>query len=487
MNLQIQNRKCVNLYLAMFSLLFVLLVAQLPSVSTEEGKRQQSSEFHHQPTHLASDCAHLKELIKEGKHPGIKDSNISGCPHFSQSLKKEIQDQNNENHSKIDHIRICPYIQELNRQKRHRLSIESNFTKTVFAFLFPGSPRVNSLLATFYISSVPNFILFFVPPDIRPSSLNSLVSFAVGGLLGDVFLHLLPQSFLGENNDDQVHFVQLEEKKNVIIGLAIFIGLTSFFVIDKFMRIASGGEESGHSHSKKFEKKDDSITTATQNREDSKSLRHRTSEKSKKGDKNSTKDHLTDDDQDQNLKKAPSTSIKLSAYLNLIADATHNFTDGLAMAASFYASPSIGATTTVAVFFHEIPHEIGDYAILIQSGFTKQYALLSQFATAIGAFLGTLAGIAIEEISRSDDMNVGSEHVTLSGAYSGILGTGVRFSDLVIPFTAGGFLYIATVGVIPELLEVTGKLSKDLKQAGIEILAMFIGVGMMAIIAWNEG
>src|SRR5205814_9183640 len=77
--------------------------------------------------------------------------------------------------------------------------------------------------------------------------------------------------------------------------------------------------------------------------------------------------------------KQPSNSIKLSAYLNLIADATHNFTDGLAMAASFYTSPSIGATTTVAVFFHEIPHEIGDYAMLIQSGFTKRRAMLSQF------------------------------------------------------------------------------------------------------------
>ncbi|CAG8800155.1 25384_t:CDS:1, partial [Gigaspora rosea] len=50
-----------------------------------------------------------------------------------------------------------------------------------------------------------------------------------------------------------------------------------------------------------------------------------------------------------------------------------------------------------------------------------------------------------------------------------------------------GFLYIATVGVIPELLEVTGNFVKDLKQSCTEFLAMFIGVGMMAIIAWNEG
>lgn len=79
------------------------------------------------------------------------------------------------------------------------------------------------------------------------------------------------------------------------------------------------------------------------------------------------------------------------------ADFTHNITDGLAMSASFYASPTIGATTTVAVFFHEIPHEVGDFALLVQSGFTKRQAMGSQFITAIGALLGTLIGIAVQE------------------------------------------------------------------------------------------
>ena len=68
------------------------------------------------------------------------------------------------------------------------------------------------------------------------------------------------------------------------------------------------------------------------------------------------------------------------------------------MSASFYASPTIGATTTVAVFFHEIPHEVGDFALLVQSGFSKRAAMASQFVTAIGALLGTLIGIAVQEL-----------------------------------------------------------------------------------------
>jgi zinc transporter 7 len=374
----------------------------------------------------------------------------------------------------------CPYVRALSEQKKEKLENESNrITKQVFSFLFPGSPRVNSLLGTFYISSIPNFILYFVPPDIQPSSLNSLVSFAVGGLLGDVFLHLLPHSFLGENNDNEVHFVQVEEQKNVVIGLAIFVGLITFFVIDKLMRVANGGEgdhSNAHDvkeHKHEHQQRDDmGKTTAT--KDNSSTLRQRTSA-------------IVTNEEKNESSKQPSNSIKLSAYLNLIADATHNFTDGLAMAASFYTSPSIGATTTVAVFFHEIPHEIGDYAILIQSGFTKRRAMLSQFITAIGAFLGTIAGIVIEEYSRGVYDNKNTNDIIDINASEGILGTGVVLGDLVIPFTAGGFLYIATVGVIPELLEVTGKLSKDIRQAMTEFFAMFIGVSMMAIIAWNEG
>jgi len=78
----------------------------------------------------------------------------------------------------------------------------------------------------------------------------------------------------------------------------------------------------------------------------------------------------------------------IGGLLNLIADTAHNFTDGMAIAASFTTSYQLGISTTVAVFFHEIPHEIGDFAILIQSGFSKRQAISAQVLTALGAFLG---------------------------------------------------------------------------------------------------
>lgn len=367
-------------------------------------------------------------------------------------------------------------------------SATSSRMKALFAFLFPGSPMVNSLLGTTYISIIPNLLLYFVPPDIKPESLNTLVAFAVGGLLGDVFLHLLPHSFLGEVHTGEL--VAANEKKNVVVGLGIFVGFFIFFCIDKVMRVVSGGE-GGHSHSHGHDH-DSAVKDHHHHDQDNNHKhehKHDDNDTTLRQRKNTNKDKKGQDEEDKKVAEMPkkeiSNSIKLSAYLNLIADATHNFTDGLAMAASFYTSPAIGATTTVAVFFHEIPHEVGDYAILIQSGFPRSKAMMSQFITAIGAFLGTLAGIAIEEMSKSGDgANQALEDQKL--ALFGFESIPMRAGDLVIPFTAGGFLYIATVGVIPELLTVSGKFAKDARQFGAEIVAMLIGVGMMTIIALNE-
>jgi len=139
----------------------------------------------------------------------------------------------------------------------------------------------------------------------------------------------------------------------------------------------------------------------------------------------------------------------------LVADATHNFTDGLALASSFQAGTVIGMTTMVAVLLHEIPHEIGDFAILLQSGFPRKKAMYLQFATGIGALAGCLVGLVAEGFGS--------------------------FIGWILPFTAGGFIYIATVDVIPELLEDT-----NLWQSVKEALAACTGVMLMVLVARLE-
>ena len=66
------------------------------------------------------------------------------------------------------------------------------------------------------------------------------------------------------------------------------------------------------------------------------------------------------------------SDIKVAGYLNLAADFSHNFTDGLAIGASYIVGQNVGIITTITILLHEVPHEIGDFAILVQSGCSKK-------------------------------------------------------------------------------------------------------------------
>ena len=270
-----------------------------------------------------------------------------------------------------------------------------------------------------------------------------MVAFAVGGLLGDTLLHLVPQSFMGEPHDGAAHFVLNDPNRNAVLGLFIFIGFATFVAMDKTLRIitAGGGSGSGHGHG--HSRGAQGMGTGAEKGVDSSGLVQR----KKAGVTPTTSDEEEEEEEEEDSKKSISPSLKVSSLLNLVSDFTHNITDGLAMSGAFYAGPLVGATTCMAVMLHEIPHEVGDFALLIQGGFTKWQAMMAQFVTALGAFAGTLIGIAIQEYSKGGD--AAKQGVKMG---EGVLGTDLRAGDLVLPFTAGTFLYVG-FSVIPELLE----------------------------------
>ncbi|KAF8150067.1 ZIP-like iron-zinc transporter [Crassisporium funariophilum] len=368
-----------------------------------------------------------------------------------------------------DEIQQCQPMRNLSALKEKLEQQQSPIMRKVFTWLFPFGPAWNSILGTFYISSVPNFILAFIPAQINGNTLNTMTAFATGGLLSDVFLHLIPHSFMGEHQGSGVHFVVVEEKRNILVGLGIFVGFATFFFMEKTLRVLGGEDEgTGHSHSHSHPVPEALKASGTKNSSTENGLRSRKSENSEAND--APKEHEA-----SNPTNGPS---KLSAYLNLFGDFVHNI-----MAASFYASPLIGATTTLACFAHEIPHEIADYSILIRSGFTKKQAMQSQFLTAIGAFVGTFIGIAVHNATATNNESVRADLAAgVRQDATGLLGTTLQLSDLVIPFVAGGFLYIGAVAVLPTLLAE----SKSGKQAMREFAAMAFGVVCMFAVAWNE-
>ncbi|MBU1849190.1 MAG: ZIP family metal transporter [Nanoarchaeota archaeon] len=139
------------------------------------------------------------------------------------------------------------------------------------------------------------------------------------------------------------------------------------------------------------------------------------------------------------------------AIMNLVGDAVHNFLDGLIIAGSYVASIPVGIATTVAVIAHEIPQEIGDFGVLIYGGFKKFKALIFNFLSALFAVLGAVIGFFL---SSSID----------------------HFKLFLLPFAAGGFIYIAGSDLIPEM-------HKELKAGKSALQLLFFIIGMLLMVA----
>lgn len=133
-------------------------------------------------------------------------------------------------------------------------------------------------------------------------------------------------------------------------------------------------------------------------------------------------------------------------YLSLIGDGVHNFTDGLVIGTSFLININFGIITTLMIVLHEIPQEIGDFAVLVYGGFSKIKALYYNFIIALTCVLGTILGYFISGKIKS-------------------------FSHFLLPFIAGGFIYIAACDLVPELHK-----QSELKKSALSLAIFVLGV-----------
>jgi zinc and cadmium transporter len=246
---------------------------------------------------------------------------------------------------------------------------------------------LQSLLSVVVVSLVSLVGLFAISAD--PARLRraaaSLVSFAVGTLLGDAFIHLLPEVF-GREAGDKLHE-----------SLLILAGMMLFFAVEKLLRHAHGPLYGYY--------------------------------------------HPEDGGGRPEL-----------AAMNLLGDAVHNFIDGALIAASYLVSPALGFSTTLAVVFHEIPQELGDFGVLVHSGLSVRQALALNLGSASVAILGNVVTLWI-------------------GA-----ATGPAISELLVPVTAGGFIYIAAADLMPEL-------QHDRSLSGLFSQGALIAAGIAVMVA----
>jgi len=245
----------------------------------------------------------------------------------------------------------------------------------------------SSLLSVLIVSllSLSGIFLIFLNKKTSQKINLLLVSFAIGALLGDTFIHLLPESFKNLNS--------------LTVSFLTIGGLLIFFVLEKILRWH-------HCH-----------------------------------EINCCSDHK------------PNHIIAL----NIFGDNIHNLIDGMLIAASFMVDTRLGLFTSFAVLLHEIPQEIGDFAVLIHGGLSIKKAILYNLFSASSAFLGVFLVF--------------------------ILGTKITFlSNYLLSVTAGGFIYLAASDLIPELHRHDPPISHSL----LQLLFIIFGVLLMSLLVFIE-
>lgn len=208
-----------------------------------------------------------------------------------------------------------------------------------------------------------------------------LVAFSAGALLGDVFLHILPE--------------MTKQSLGAKEGGYMLVGILVFFILERFILWH-------HSHSEHKEE------------------------------------------------------IHSMVYLTQIGDSLHNFIDGLIIAASFLASTTLGIATTIAVIFHEIPQEIGNFAIFIHGGWSRGKALWYNFLSALTAVLGALVVLIFVRNQT-------------------------QAPTALLSFGAASFIYIAMSDIIPELHK-----EVDSKKSGYQLIWFIIGIGVLGLLLYLE-
>lgn len=148
-------------------------------------------------------------------------------------------------------------------------------------------------------------------------------------------------------------------------------------------------------------------------------------------------------------KHGANNSIKTFGPLNLFADALHNFLDGILIAAAYSVDIHTGMVATIAVLAHELPQEIGDFAVLVQAGYSKTRALVYNLLSALTSIIGCVLVLLLP--------NFGKE-----------------ITHYILPLAAGGFLYIALADLIPEL-----NTNSSPKRSIFQVIFMIVGMILM--------
>jgi zinc and cadmium transporter len=267
-----------------------------------------------------------------------------------------------------------------------------------------------STLVSGVLSVLAAGLFLALPSKQRESALPHLVSFATGALLGAALLGLIPHAVIGVGAEG-VHGV----------GIALIAGIALFFILEKFLLWRHCHDDHCYEHA--VEDSHDHATHAGHDHDHDRAIAH-----------------------DDARKKA-------SGSLVLIGDALHNVLDGVLIAAAFLTDVHLGIVTALAIMAHEIPQEVGNFAVLLHSGVARKKALLLNLLTSLTAVIGGVVGYFALEQS-------------------------LKALPFALAVAAASLLYVAVADLIPGLHR-----KIDPRSSVMQVL--LIGAGI-AIIAFAE-
>jgi len=346
-----------------------------------------------------------------------------------------------------------------------------------------------------------------------------LIAMAVGTLVGDALIHLLPHALLPDHHHDHDHHPDPSHhdlhSRAVWMGCVAVVSMIGFFLLEKTINIVGSNKSykaeegrrvkvvrEGHEVSEKaagerkcmkkysnycvaeFDTEQPSVSDDEDGGEKEEGVHKnddkavQTQEECRNGKVAVTEkedlviisqhevQHHGHSHAHSHLHSAP-RNISSVAWMVIMGDGIHNMADGLAIGAAFASGFVGGVSTSVAVLCHELPHEIGDFAMLLKAGMTIKQAIFYNVLSSVLAFIGMVGGI--------------------------LLGTISSVTPWIFSLTAGIFLYVALVDMVPELSSGHAHpITKGGEETGywvgvvLQFLGMSLGVSIMLVIALFE-
>lgn len=362
-----------------------------------------------------------------------------------------------------------------------------------------GSITLISLCGVFGILVVP-----IMQRVLYQHLIQFLIALAVGTLTGDALLHLLPHAFLtvlteggahSDHTDHSEHHNHRQHQQAVWLGFVAAMSMIGFFIFEKIVNVIGEMREKKGDDKKLRVVREGHVVSdkvvgdaVCKNKYSSYCANDLDIERDGMMNQSNTTSTLVDNSSTDtretviitqhevhhhghshahsHLHSAPK-NISSVAWMVIFGDGIHNLADGLAIGAAFGDGYMSGFSTSIAVLCHELPHEIGDFAMLLKAGMTIKQAVFYNILSSVLACVGMIIGLLL-----------GSLHT---------------FSAWIFTATAGIFLYVALVDMMPELSSghahpISPNKQKEAHWLGLtlQVLGMFSGVFIMLAIAIYE-